>query len=399
MGAVVAGSSVQIGSDSWSGWTVKRRVFGVLAIASLGAAWTSYVFAGSQIAYCVAVAVGCGIAAYLAWRRDPLVLIFLIGVLALLGPEARGSLGRGRALLGDGRIFDLVLLTAFAAALAASFWGRRGTVRQLRSGLRRCSLALGHRYSLAIAAGLVVWAIALWIRQGHPFDPYTRTDLRLILLGAAAVGLVATVRPVRPESLATGLVAVASLAAAKAYTISLSGLWVVGPNDRLQASLRGDEGRVILSGGDTLLAMAPALAVVALGREPSPKRVVALTLAAVSTVGGLLISGTRTSFLVAVILLTLAGAWRFAPAVATSRLAIGCSIVVVGMAGLGYAGGVLNPALPTQDAAHVGVNFRLDEAKALLGMKADEVLVGQGIGGRFESKDVNGQPVTTGWAH
>ncbi len=144
--------------------------------------------------------------------------------------------------------------------------------------------------------------------------------------------------------------------------------------------------------------MAPALAVVALGREPSPKRVVALTLAAVSTVGGLLISGTRTSFLVAVILLTLAGAWRFAPAVATSRLAIGCSIVVVGMAGLGYAGGVLN-RLPTQDAAHVGVNFRLDEAKALLGMKADEVLVGQGIGGRFESKDVNGQPVTTGWAH
>ena len=106
--------------------------------------------------------------------------------------------------------------------------------------------------------------------------------------------------------------AVASVATAKALTISLSGLWVVGPNDRLQASLRGDEGRVILAGGDTLLAMAPALAVVALGREPSSKRVVALTLAAVSAVVGLLVSGTRTSFLVAMILLPLAVAWRFA---------------------------------------------------------------------------------------
>ena len=192
--------------------------------------------------------------------------------------------------------------------------------------------------------------------------------------------------------------AVASVATAKALTISLSGLWVVGPNDRLQASLRGDEGRVILAGGDTLLAMAPALAVVALGREPSSKRVVALTLAAVSAVAGLLVSGTRTSFLVAMILLPLAVAWRFAPAVAPRRLALVCSIVILGLAGLGYAGGVLN-RLPTEDAPHVGVNFRLEEAEAVLDMPAERLLLGQGLGGRFTGKDVNGQPVTTGWAH
>ena len=94
------------------------------------------------------------------------MLVFLVGVLALLGPEARGSLGPGYALLGDARIFDLVLLTASGAALAACFRAGRGnSMREVRSGFRRCSLSLGHRYSLAIALALLLWAIALWISR------------------------------------------------------------------------------------------------------------------------------------------------------------------------------------------------------------------------------------------
>jgi hypothetical protein len=45
------------------------------------------------------------------------------------------------------------------------------------------------------------------------------------------------------------------------------------------------------------------------------------------------------------------------------------------------------------------VNFRLDEARALLDTSTAELVLGRGLGGRYVGKDVNGRRVVTGWTH
>jgi O-antigen ligase len=52
-----------------------------------------------------------------------------------------------------------------------------------------------------------------------------------------------------------------------------------------------------------------------------------------------------------------------------------------------------------RDAPHVGLNFRTDEVRSFFRLPTNDLLFGQGFGGRFESKDVNGLPVITGWSH
>jgi hypothetical protein len=372
----------------------------IIGSAVLIPAWVVYVFAGSQAAYLAAVAAACLVAGWLAWRRDPAVLVFLVGVLALLGPEARGSLASGSAPLGDARILDLSLVAAaLAGLLSAVRSSNEVTVGALAAGVRRCSLVLGHRYSLAIVALLMAWVVAQWMREGHPVDSVTRTDLRLAVIGTLLVVLLAALKPARPRALATGIVAVAALAAAKALAIKVSGLWVIGADDRLQASLRGEPSGVILAGGDTLLALAPAAAVVAAGPKPTRPRALALAFGALCAISGLLLSGTRTSFLTATVLLGLAVAWRLVPGVLSARrAAIACGLILLAMGAGGYIGGVLD-RLPTEDAPHVGVNFRIDEARTILSAPTKDLVLGQGLGGRFVGKDVHGQPVTTGWAH
>jgi hypothetical protein len=53
----------------------------------------------------------------------------------------------------------------------------------------------------------------------------------------------------------------------------------------------------------------------------------------------------------------------------------------------------------TPDPPHVGVNFRVDEVRSLFRLPTNEIVFGQGIGGRFVGKDVNGLQVITGWSH
>jgi hypothetical protein len=47
----------------------------------------------------------------------------------------------------------------------------------------------------------------------------------------------------------------------------------------------------------------------------------------------------------------------------------------------------------------VGINFRIDETRSFFRLPHRDLLLGQGFGGRFEGKDVNGLPVVAGWSH
>jgi hypothetical protein len=373
----------------------------MLSLVALAGAWVLYVFDGSQAGYCVAIASACLIAGSLAWRRDPVVVVFIVGVLVLLGPEARGALAPGNAPLGDARIFDLCLATGASAALVSWFRSLgQFSVTTFSLLLRRCSKALGHTSSILIAGVFVGWVTAVWLVEGAPFHSDTRTDVRLILIGMITVALVAAVKPGEPRALAAGLSAVGLLAAAKAIAISASGIWVIGTNDRLQASLRSEaDSGVILVGGDTLFVLVPALAVLALGRNPSHIRWLMCGVSVLGAGSGLLISGTRTSYIVALVLLALVIGWRlWDRRVPLKGAMIGCTLLAACLVIIGYTGDVLD-RLPTRDPPHVGVNFRVDEARTILALPTNDLLMGRGLGGRFEGKDVNGAPTLTGWSH
>ena len=45
------------------------------------------------------------------------------------------------------------------------------------------------------------------------------------------------------------------------------------------------------------------------------------------------------------------------------------------------------------------MNFRIDEARVILDLPRTDLLLGQGIGGRFLGKDVNGLAIVTPWTH
>jgi hypothetical protein len=51
------------------------------------------------------------------------------------------------------------------------------------------------------------------------------------------------------------------------------------------------------------------------------------------------------------------------------------------------------------DAPHTGLFFRADEVHTALRLPAPDLILGQGIGGRFLSRDAVGRPVTTAWSH
>ncbi|MGH2899179.1 MAG: hypothetical protein ACRDMZ_10940, partial [Solirubrobacteraceae bacterium] len=70
-------------------------------------------------------------------------------------------------------------------------------------------------------------------------------------------------------------------------------------------------------------------------------------------------------------------------------LAIGASAVASGTA----------QRLVQSDAPHVGLNFRRDEIRSASHLSARDLMLGQGLAGRFASRDVHGATVITGWSH
>jgi hypothetical protein len=377
----------------WGALVSQRRWLVAGGLVVLAVAWTVFVFTGSQAAYLLSIAAACCSAGALAAMGSSLVVGYLVGLMALVGPEVNGQLGNGHAPLGSLRIFDAA--TATAAVAVSVFVGRRSM---------HASLARWRRPgALGVLSGLAVGYAALrWAMEGHPVDAYLRTDLRLIVLAVLFWFIASNCRRGGGQVILWCLMVVGVLAAVKAAAIHVSGLFTIGAYDRLQATNLNVSGQVrtILVGGDTLLILVPAVAVLLASAERRPLARVALALAGLLCLWGLGLSATRTSLLVALglILLAVAATLILARSHLSRRALAGglvLTIIALGVATLGGAASRLIEA----EAPHVGLNFRKDEVNSFLRASATTKYLGQGLAGRFMGKDVNGKAVLTGWAH
>lgn len=356
-------------------------------------AWPLFVFTGSQASYLVSIVAACSTAAALATTRSSLMVGFLAGLMALIGPEVNGQLGNGHAPLGSLRIFDAATATAAIALFVVAWWPSR---RAILAGWRRPG-ALG-----VLAALAVGYATLRWAMEGHRVDSYLRTDLRLIVLAVLFWFIVSNCRRGGARAILWCFVGVGVLAALKAVAIHYSGVYAIGAFDRLQATnyFVSGQTRTILVGGDTLLILVPAVIVLlATAERRSPVRF-ALAAAGLLCLWALGLSATRTGALVALGLMVVAVAVTLVLARPhLSRWALAGGLVVtatvLGVAALGGATSRLTEA----EAPHVGLNFRKEEIDSFLRASATTKYLGQGLAGRFLGKSVNGQPVLTGWAH
>jgi hypothetical protein len=359
------------------------------ALASLCAAWPTFVFTGSQAAYALSLLASVLASVALARINPALCLLFLLAVLALVGPEVSGQLGTGRAPFGSLRVFD-------AASVAGAAGIAFGTLRP-RAPMWVRPGALG-----ALTAAVLVYASIRWAVEGHRVDSFLRSDLRLIGLALLFWYVARRIADRDVRLLLWGIVWIGALAAAKAAAVHLSGVFAIGSVDRLQASSLYINGqlRTILIGGDTLMILVPALAVLlATGERRIPARL-ALLGCGVFTLWAIGLSATRTSVLVS-LGLTLATVAVLAalgrPGLSRSRV-IGGLVLLAMLGSVALVGGAAS-RLQHADAPHVGLNFRKDEVKAFLKQPAGTKYLGQGLGGRFMAKDVNGHPALSGWAH
>jgi hypothetical protein len=358
----------------------------------LAVAWSLFVFTGSQVSYLVAIAVACSIAIALAALRSSLVVGYLFGLMALIGPEVNGQLGNGHAPLGSLRILDAATAAAAITALVVA----REPWRVIFARWRRPGALM------VLAVTVVGYAILRWLMEGHPVNGFLRADLRLIVLAALWWVIATRCRRGGARTILWCMVAVGLLAAAKAAAIHISGIYAIGPSDRLQATSYYVSGhlRTILVGGDTLLILVPAVLVLLASAERKMSTRIALALAGFVCLWALGLSATRTSVLVALGLafvaafsiLLVARPHLSKPAIA------GAGILAALMVGTALLGGVAS-RLTHADPPHVGLNFRKDEVDSFLKTSARTKYFGQGLAGRFMGKDVNGQPVLAGWAH
>jgi hypothetical protein len=372
----------------WSRW--ETLVAGGGAAAVIGA-WPVFVFTGNQIAYLVATAGACLAAAALALAQTPVTVGFVVAMFALMGPDVNGQLGEGHALLGSVRIFDAAVAAAAAAAAAA--W------QLLRSRPR----AIGRPGGLAVLSIVAVgYAAVRWAMEGHRVDSYLRTDLRLVALAALTWFVASRCRRGHLQTIAWSLVIVGVLAAAKALAIHATGTIAIGSYDRLDASSQYALGqlRTILVGGDTLLILVPATAVLLAHASRTVAARTSLAAAALICIAGLSVSGTRTSVLVAFGLAGLAVLAVFISrrAELTRRTALAGVLVAALAAGLATVGGA--PARILQgDAPNSGLNFRKQEVDNFLRLPATSKYLRQGFGGRYLGMGADGAPAITGWAH
>jgi hypothetical protein len=198
------------------------------------------------------------------------------------------------------------------------------------------------------------------------------------------------------------VVVVGALAVVKAAAIHYSGIFAIGSFDRIQASSYYSAGqlRTILVGGDTLLILVPCTSVLLASQISSAPIRLGLAIVGLACLGALDLSVTRTSIVVALGLVALAVAGvllRTRPRLTRGSGAVGAALIVLAVA-VPLVGG-LSVRLFRKDPPHVGLNFRRDEVDSFLKLPGPSKYLGQGLGGRFLSKDVNGKPVRTAWAH
>jgi hypothetical protein len=366
--------------------TQRQHAVTAIGIASVVLVWPAFVFAGWQTAYVAAVIVCVVLAANLARARAFGVVLLLVAELALLGPEVNGSLAAGAAPLGHLRILDA---TAAAAIVVLAPQLTRMLLRRTPGALALTSFAVG------------VWAVGLWLVNGRPRDGLVKSDLRVVGLALATFALAVAVRRPSARQLIFGLSGISALASAKSLAIYFAKFWTIGTYDRLQASLTaGPSLRAILVGGDTLLAVAPAIATIGVLTLQSRRDRAAVAVAGALSLVAVFASGTRTGLIVALGTAALAAAAicrrSFRRPRRRERVVIVAVLVValLGAIEFGVAGRFV-----TADAPHVGLNFRKDESRLFFRLPTADVVLGQGVGGRFLGKGVNGGYVVTGWMH
>lgn len=360
--------------------------------AALVAAWPVFVFTGAQAAYLVATLGACLAAVGLIRRRTPLAVGFLVGLLALVGSDVNGQLGKGTPPLGSLRILDLALA---AAALTAA-WVDRGELRRLSVRSRPGGLA--------ILGGLAVVYVTLrWATAGHPVDSFLRTDLRLLVVAALTSFVARRCRSGPGQAIGWSLVVVGALAAAKAVAVHVSGLFAIGSNDRVQATstYAGDHVRTILvGGGDTLLILVPALAILLAAQPGRVARRAFLAVAGFGCLAALGLSGTRTSLLVSFGLAVVAAGCTFASRRSAIPRRSLLTAAAIGVAALAVATlGQAPQRLLQKDAPHTGLDFRRDEVKTFFKLPAGDQLLGRGLASRLRTADTQGNPVLSGWTH
>ena len=376
----------------WGASVSQYRWLASAGLVILAVAWPLFVFTGSQTSYLVSLAAACATAAALAATRSSLVLGYLVGLMALVGPGLNGQLGNGHALLGSLRLVD-VATAAAAGTVAVSLFA---SVRSSMFRWRRPGALL----TLSVAA--VSYAAVRWLMEGHRVDSFLRTDLRLIALAALSWFVATHCRTGVTRQLLWCIVTVGLLAAAKVAAIHYSGLFAIGAEDRLQSSSSYSQGqlRTILVGGDTLLILAPSVVVLLITAARRTSMRIVLALSGLLCLWALGLSATRTSVLVALGLV-------FAVAVAllliyrprfsrrTFTAGVVATMVILFVAMLGGAAS----RLAHLDVPHAGLNFRMEEVESFLRASATTKYAGQGFGGRFLGADAIGKPVLTGWAH
>jgi hypothetical protein len=306
--------------------------------------------------------------------------------MALLGPEVNGSLAAGTAPLGHLRILDA---TAAASVVVLAPQLARTLLRRPPGALALPSFAVG------------VWVVGLWFVNGRPRDGLVKADLRVVGLALATFGVAAVVRRPSVRMLTFGVCGIAVLSSAKSLAIYFAKFWTIGTLDRLQASLSaGPSLRAILVGGDTLLSIAPAIAVIGVLTLQSRRDRVATAAAGALALAAVFAAGTRTGLVVAVSTAALVAAAigrRSLRRVRVRELAVVVAVLAIALLGaiaFGVAG-----RFTTADAPHVGLNFREDETRLFFRLPVKAIVLGQGVGGRFLGKDVNGAFVVTGWMH
>ncbi len=374
-------------------WPVRPAILAG-AVGVFAAIWLTFVFTGSLLTYLASVVVAVGIAGTLGLRGHWFALLAVTVVATLVGTEARGDLGTSVSGLGGVRLLDYVIFAAAVGALV-HLWrtGAGLSVATARAWLQRWWLPLA----------LLAVLLALWAANGAPLDPQTNTDARLVLIVAGTLVIARITLPGHEREFLVAIAALTILLAAKAIALHLSTLWTIGTSDRAQAAqVQGPPAkRTILVGGDTLFVVAPAIAAGYAQRLHGRFGDRLLAAAAVACLIGVLLSGTRTSLIV-VVATAIAGALvNLGPKilrVSPRTLAIvGLTSFVVLAAGAVVSGTAERFA--QGDNAHNGLNFRRDEIASVQRLPTADFVVGQGLGGRFLSKDSAGNLIETPWSH
>lgn len=358
-----------------------------LVVGAVATLWPVYVFGSSQVAWLASTVLLAGLAWDLSRRRSPLLAALLLGVVAILGTEASGELAAGTAPLGPLRTLDAVVFAALLARLP-ELW----------------SLPRNWRPSapVMLVFGIAAYAVLLWVLNGLPTDGVARADVRLAGLMIITAFAVKDLRPWKPVWVARAAAVLVLLTAVKAGALYLADYWTIGTYDRIQASTvqpPGEALRIILVGGDSLLIVAPACLLALAGAVSGRMDRWLVGVAGASAFVGLLISGTRSSVLVAVLLLVGLAVYE-----AQRRRLISTHWVAIGLAGgVLLLGGAVAMGVAQRfwqsDAPATGLDFREQELRSFLDLPPRDLILGQGFGGRYVGKNVLGAQVEAGWSH